>query len=163
MAIYWLDVVRFADTIGIHGDNHREIAPYRDYVIDSFNKNRPFDRFLIEQLAGDLLPNPTHAQKIASGFNRLLMTTRQGRGQPKQYLAKYPADGVGTTASIFLGYTMGCCECHDHKFDPLTQKDFYSFAAFFADLQDVAVGEQPMVRLPTPEQEKEIRKIDDEL
>ncbi|MBI1916410.1 MAG: PSD1 domain-containing protein [Planctomycetes bacterium] len=163
MAIYWLDVVRFADTNGIHGDNHREIAPYRDYVIDAFNNNKPFDRFVTEQLAGDLLPNPTNEQKIASGFNRLLMTTREGGAQPKEYLAKYSADRVRNTASIFLGYTMGCCECHDHKFDPLTQKDFYSFAAFFADIKDVAVGEQPMVRLPTPEQENEIRKIDSEL
>jgi hypothetical protein len=163
LAIYWLDVVRFADTNGIHGDNHREIAPYRDYVIDAFNDNKPFDRFVTEQLAGDLLPGATSEQKVASGFNRLLMTTREGGAQPKEYLAKYSADRVRNTASIFLGVTLGCAECHDHKFDPLTQKDFYSFAAFFADLQEVAVGAQPTVRLPTAAQLQAARMLDAEM
>ena len=163
LAIYWLDVVRFADTNGIHGDNHREISPYRDYVIDAINNNKPFDRFVTEQLAGDLLPGATTEQKIASGFNRLLMTTREGGAQAKEYLAKYSADRVRNTASIFLGVTLGCAECHDHKFDPLTQKDFYSFAAFFADIQEVAVGAQPTVRLATPAQQRELRKLDREM
>ena len=163
LAIYWLDVVRFADTNGIHGDNHREIAPYRDYVIDAFNDNKPFDRFVTEQLAGDLLPGSTREQKIASGFNRLLMTTREGGAQAKEYLAKYSADRVRNTASIFLGVTLGCAECHDHKFDPLTQKDFYSFAAFFADIREVAVGAQPTTRFPTPAQEQALRALDREM
>jgi mono/diheme cytochrome c family protein len=163
LAIYWLDVVRFADTNGIHGDNHREIAPYRDYVIDSFNANKPFDRFITEQLAGDLLPGATSEQKIGSGFNKLLMTTREGGAQAKEYLAKYSADRVRNTATALLGITLGCCECHDHKFDPFTQRDFYSFAAFFADIKDVPVGVQPTTRLPTAEQEKEIRRIDGHL
>lgn len=163
MAAYWLDVVRFADTNGIHGDNHREIAPYRDYVIDAFNSNMPFDQFTTEQLAGDLLPNPTPEQKIASGFNRLLMTTREGGAQAKEYLAKYAADRVRNTGSIFLGMTLGCAECHDHKFDPFTQKDFYSFAAFFADVKETPVGRQPTAKLYTPEQEQQIQTLDKQI
>ncbi len=162
MALYWLDVVRYADTIGIHSDNHREVAPYRDYVIAAFNGNMPFDRFVTEQLAGDLLPGATTEQKIASGFNRLLMTTQEGGAQPKEYLAKYSSDRVRNTASIFLGVTLGCCECHDHKYDPFPQRDFYSFAAFFADIKDVPVGIQPTVRVPTAAQEKETRGLDSE-
>ena len=154
LAIYWLDVVRYADTNGIHGDNHRDIALYRDYVIDAFNHNKPFDQFALEQLAGDLLPNPTNEQKIASGHNRLLMTTREGGAQAKEYRAKYAADRVRNTSTIWLGVTLGCAECHDHKFDPFTAKDFYSFAAFFSDIQEVAVGQQPSVMFPDDQQKK---------
>ncbi|MCI0359800.1 MAG: DUF1549 domain-containing protein, partial [Planctomycetaceae bacterium] len=134
MAMYWLDVVRYADTGGYHSDNHRDVWLYRDYVIDAFNSNKPFDQFTVEQLAGDLLPNATGEQRIASGFNRLLQTTEEGGAQPKEYTAKYAADRVRNTAAIFLASTMGCCECHSHKFDPFTQKDFYRFAAFFGDV-----------------------------
>lgn len=142
MAVYWLDLVRFADTGGYHGDNDRSHTPYRDYVIDAFNDNKRYDVFIREQLAGDLLPNATNAQKVASGFNRLNMTTREGGAQPKEYLAIYAADRVRNNNSIFLGLTMGCCQCHDHKFDPLTMRDFYSFAAFFADIKETPVGVQ---------------------
>jgi hypothetical protein len=135
MAIPWLDVVRFSDTVGYHGDQRQNIFPYRDYVIDAFNSNKPFDQFTIEQLAGDLLPHPTTAQHVATGFNRLNMMTREGGAQPKEYLAKYAADRVRTVAATWLGSTMGCCECHDHKFDPFTSRDFYSLAAFFADVK----------------------------
>ena len=135
LAVWWLDVARFTDTVGYHGDQNQRIFPYRDYVIDSFNKNKPFDQFTIEQLAGDLLPNPTTEQRVATGFNRLNMMTREGGAQPKEYMAKYGADRVRTVAGTWLGSTMGCCECHDHKFDPFSTRDFYSMKAFFADMK----------------------------
>ncbi|MDA0589209.1 MAG: PSD1 and planctomycete cytochrome C domain-containing protein [Planctomycetota bacterium] len=140
LAIYWLDVVRYADSNGYHADKPRQVAPYRDYVISAFNSNMPYDQFVVEQLAGDLLPEATIDQRVASGFNMLLQTTDEGGAQAKEYLAKYSADRVRNTSQIFLGSTMGCCECHNHKFDPFTQQDFYSFAAFFADIQQVGVG-----------------------
>jgi hypothetical protein len=160
MAVHWLDVVRYADTGGYHSDNHRDLWLYRDYVIKAFNENLPFDRFVTEQVAGDLLPNPTRWQKIASGFNRLLQTTEEGGAQPKEYSAKYQADRVRNTGTIFLGITLGCCECHNHKFDPFTTRDFYRFAAFFADVQEAAVGRQAQTPLPTPAQEEQIKEID---
>jgi hypothetical protein len=139
MAVPWLDVVRFADTVGYHGDQNVNVFPYRDYVINSFNQNKLFDQFTIEQIAGDLLPNPTTEQLIATGFNRLNMVTREGGAQPKEYMAKYAADRVRTVSVAWLGSTMGCCECHDHKFDPFSTKDFYSMEAFFADLKQWGV------------------------
>lgn len=160
MALYWLDVVRYADTGGYHSDNHRDVYLYRDYVIDAFNNNKPFDQFTVEQLAGDLLPNATREQRIASGYNKLLQTTEEGGAQPKEYTAKYAADRVRNTASIWLAGTMGCCECHNHKFDPYTIKDFYSFAAFFADVQEAAVGRQAQTKLPTAEQEARLKEFD---
>jgi hypothetical protein len=163
MAPYWLDLVRFADTAGYHSDNHRDITLYRDWVIKAFNENERFDQFSIEQLAGDLLPNPTRAQRIASGYNRLLMTTEEGGAQAKEYTAKYAADRVRNASVVWLAGTMGCCECHNHKFDPYTTKDFYSFAAFFADVQEVAVGRQPQTPLPTPEQAAQLRRLDEQM
>ncbi len=136
MAMYWLDLVRYADTVGYHGDQEHPISPYRDYVIQAFNDDMPFDRFTVEQLAGDLLPNPTVNQKIASGYNRLLQTTHEGGAQDKEYLAKYAADRVRNVSSVWMGATMGCAECHDHKYDPYSQKDFYSLVSFFADIQE---------------------------
>jgi hypothetical protein len=136
LAIYWLDLVRYADSVGYHGDQEVSVSPYRDYVIEAFNGNLPFDQFTREQLAGDLLPQPTLAQRIASGYNRLGMMSAEGGVQPEEYLTKYAADRVRTTASVWLGVTLGCAECHDHKFDPFTSRDFYSFAAFFADIKE---------------------------
>ncbi len=136
LATYWLDLVRYADTVGYHGDQDHAITPYRDWVIKAFNDNLPFDQFTAEQLAGDLLPNATMNQKIASGYNRLLQTSHEGGVQKKEYLAKYSADRVRNVSNVWLGATMGCSECHDHKYDPFTQKDFYSLAAFFADVND---------------------------
>jgi len=156
----WLDLVRYADTNGIHGDNHRDVWMYRDYVIDAFHSNMPFDQFTTEQLAGDLLPNATDEQRIASGYNRLLMTTREGGAQPKEYLAKYSADRVRNASAVWLGATMGCCECHEHKFDPYSLSDFYQFASFFADIQDVPVGVQPQVKMPSRQQKKTRGKLD---
>ncbi|MDA1159783.1 MAG: PSD1 and planctomycete cytochrome C domain-containing protein, partial [Planctomycetota bacterium] len=140
LAIYWLDVVRYADSNGYHSDEARQSAPYRDYVINAFNSNKPYDQFVVEQLAGDLLPEAGIEQQVASGFNMLLQTTSEGGAQAKEYLAKYMADRVRNTSQIFLGSTMGCCECHDHKYDPFTMKDFYSFGSFFADISEIAVG-----------------------
>lgn len=139
MAVPWLDAVRYADTVGFHGDQNMRVFAYRDYVIDSFNRNKPFDVFTREQIAGDLLPNATDEQRIASAFNRLNLMTREGGAQPKEYLAKSSADRVRAIGIAFLGQTTGCAECHDHKYDPITAKDFYSLAAFFADVQQWGV------------------------
>ena len=163
MAEYWLDLVRYADTAGYHSDNHRDVALFRDYVINAFNKNKPFDQFTIEQLSGDLLPNATAEQRIASGYNRLLQTTEEGGAQPKEYAAKYAADRVRNASVVWLGATMGCCECHNHKFDPFTTQDFYRFAAFFADLQEKPVGRQDQTLLPSAEQSAALKKLDSEL
>jgi len=136
MAAYWLDLVRYADTVGYHGDQDHHASPYRDYVIDAFNLNLPFDRFTREQLAGDLLPEPTIDQKIATCYNRLLQTSHEGGVQPKEYLAIYAADRVRNLSAVWMGATVGCAQCHDHKFDPYTTRDFYSLAAFFADIDE---------------------------
>lgn len=136
MAMFWLDLVRYADTVGYHGDQDHNISPYRDWVIDAFALGMPFDQFTREQLAGDLLPDSTTDQKIASGYNRLLQTTHEGGLQPKEYLAIYAADRVRNVSAVWLGATVGCAQCHDHKFDPYSSKDFYSLAAFFADLDE---------------------------
>jgi hypothetical protein len=140
MAMGWLDVVRFADTIGYHSDNPRNIWPYRDYVIQSFNGNKRFDEFTREQLAGDLLPGARLEQNVGSAFNRLLLSTEEGGAQPKDYEARMLTDRVRAVGSVWLGQTLGCCQCHDHKFDPATQRDFYSLGAFFADIQEPIIG-----------------------
>jgi len=139
MAVWWLDVARFADTVGFHGDQNQRIFPYRDYVIDAFNANKPFDRFTTEQLAGDLLPDATPEQRVATGYNRLNMMTREGGAQPKEYLAKYGAERVRSVSTAWLGSTFGCAECHDHKFDPIPARDFYELQAFFADVKQWGV------------------------
>jgi len=159
MAMYWLDLVRYADTCGYHGDQHVDVALYRDYVIRAFNDNMPFDQFTIEQLAGDLLHEPTTDQKIASGYNRLLMTTEEGGSQPREYQAKYLADRVRNVSTAWMGATMGCAECHDHKFDPFTTRDFYSMGAFFADIQEKAVGRQDPTKVPTPENSARLAEL----
>jgi len=134
MAIHWLDAVRYADTVGYHGDQQRDATPFRDYVIEAFNDNKPFDQFTIEQIAGDLLPNPSVKQLVAASYNRLNQISREGGIQDKEYIKKYQSERVRTTATNWLGSTMACAECHDHKFDPFTTKDFYSMAAFFSDI-----------------------------
>ncbi len=140
MAIAWLDVVRFADTIGYHSDNPRSIWPYRDWVIRSFNDNKRFDRFTIEQIAGDLLPDANDETRVASAFNRLVLSTEEGGAQPKDYEARMLADRVRAVGATWLGQTTGCAQCHDHKFDPFTSRDFYALGAFFADITEDAVG-----------------------
>ena len=164
MAVHWLDLVRYADTVGYHGDQPYSVWPYRDYVIGAFNRNLPFDRFTREQIAGDLLESATREQRVASGYNRLHRITAEGGAQEGEYLAKYAADRVRTTASVWMGSTLGCAECHDHKFDPFTARDFYSFAAFFADLKERGFygGNQwePRMPLPDPRQERELARLD---
>jgi Protein of unknown function (DUF1553)/Protein of unknown function (DUF1549)/Planctomycete cytochrome C len=175
MAMYWLDLVRYADTVGYHGDQEQNISPYRDYVIDAFNENMPFDQFTREQLAGDLLPHPTMRQTIATGYNRLLQTSHEGGIQKKEYLAIYAADRVRNFSNVWMGATMGCAQCHDHKYDPYTTKDFYAMQAFFADIDEDrhldkggGVDKSPTVRepemeLPTDEQKQQIAEMDQRL
>ena len=160
MAIGWLDVVRFADTIGYHSDNPRNIWPYRDYVIRAFNTNKPYDRFTIEQLAGDLVENPSLETRVGSAFNRLLLTTEEGGAQAKDYEARYVTDRVRAVGTVWLGSTIGCCQCHDHKYDPLTSKDFYSLGAFFADIQEPIIGKrEPGLPVPDETQAKELERL----
>src|SRR5207248_10405433 len=128
-----------------------------------FNRNMPFAEFAVEQLAGDLMPNATNEQKIASGHNRLLQTTEEGGGQAKEYTAKYAADRVRNFSTAWLGMTLGCTECHDHKYDPFTTKEFYKLAAFFADIQEVAVGRQAQTPIMTSVQQAQVKKLDDEI
>lgn len=139
MAAFWLDLVRFSDTVGFHGDQNQRIFPYRDFVIDSLNSNQPFDEFTRDQLAGDLLENPSEIQLIATGLVRLNMMTREGGAQPEEYLAKYTADRVRMLGTAWLGSTTGCCECHNHKYDPFSIEDFYSLGAFFDDVRQWGV------------------------
>ncbi|BDS07886.1 peptidyl-prolyl cis-trans isomerase [Oceaniferula spumae] len=134
MAVKWLDAVRYADTVGYHGDQSRDASPFRDYVINSFNKDLPYDQFIIEQIAGDLLPDATLTQQVAAAYNRINQISEEGGIQDEEYIAKYQAERVRTTSAAFLGSTLACAECHDHKFDPFTAKDFYSFAAYFSDI-----------------------------
>ncbi len=138
-AVWWLDIARYADTVGFHGDQNQRIFPYRDYVIEAFNTNKRFDDFTREQLAGDLLPKPTPEQLTATGYNRLNMMTREGGAQPKEYLAKYGAERVRSVAAAWFGSTFGCAECHDHKFDPIKASDFYELQSFFADVKQWGV------------------------
>jgi hypothetical protein len=159
MALPWLDVVRFADTIGYHSDNPRNVQPYRDYVIKSFNENKPFDRFTLEQLAGDLLGGDREAL-VGSSFNHLLLTTEEGGAQPKDYEARMMADRVRAVGTVWLGQTFGCCQCHDHKFDPAKAKDFYSLGAFFADIREPIIGaREPGMPIPTPEQAEKLAAL----
>ena len=161
MAVYWLDLVRYADTIGYHSDTYMEVSAYRDYVINSLNDNKPFDQFTVEQLAGDLLPQPTQTQLIASGYNRLLQTTEEGGAQAKEYEAIYAADRVRNVAGVWMGATVGCAQCHDHKYDPITTRDFYSLAAFFSDIKENSVGKrQPNLKLYTDQDKQQIAELE---
>ena len=164
---FWLDAVRFADTSGFHGDNTFPVWPYRDYVLRSFQSNKPFDQFTREQIAGDLVPESTREQRLATAFHRLHRSSAEGGIQPKEYLAKYASDRVRTTSAVWLGMTMGCAECHDHKFDPISARDFYSFKAFFADIDEEGFvpvkGPKAwgrLLRLPDSKQEREWQDIE---
>ena len=167
--MHWLDAVRYADSRGYHGDNPQPAWPYRDYVLKAFRDNMPFDQFTREQLAGDLIPNATPDQKVASAYNRILRTSQEGGLQDKEYLAKYGADRVRTTSAVWLGLTTGCAECHDHKFDPIKSQDFYSMKAFFADIKEVGLmhdhGEDAWTTMPLPsaEQTRQLAQFDAEV
>ncbi|MEO0415719.1 MAG: DUF1549 domain-containing protein, partial [Verrucomicrobiota bacterium] len=163
LAMYWLDLVRYADTVGYHGDQPHNISPYRDWVIAALNANMPFDQFTREQLAGDLLPEATLSQKVASGYNRLLQTTHEGGLQIKEYDAIYAADRVRNVSAVWMGATIGCAQCHDHKYDPYTIKDHYAMAAFFSDIADrgfsgntTPTQRPPEIRIYSQEQQAEL-------
>lgn len=168
MAVYWLDLVRYADSCGYHSDVDQSVFPYRDYVISAFNQNMPFDQFTREQLAGDLLPNPTQEQRIATGFNRLSKATEEGGAQEEEYLAKAFADRVRTVSGTWMAATLGCAECHDHKYDPLTARDFYSLGAFFADMKERGVyggggAHEPELLLPTSDEARQLKELDEDV
>ena len=161
MAVWWLDLVRYADTIGYHSDNPRNVWPYRDYVIRSFNENKPFDRFTIEQVAGDLLPNAGTETRVASAYNRLILTTEEGGAQAKQYEAKHVTDRVKSIGTTWLGQTLMCAECHDHKYDPVTTRDFYAIGAFFADIKEASIGRrEDGMAVPSPAEEAKLKEFD---
>jgi mono/diheme cytochrome c family protein len=160
---YWLDYARYADTHGIHFDNFREMWSYREWVINAFNRNLPFDQFTVEQLAGDLLPNADLDQRIATGFNRCNITTNEGGAIDEEYKVLYTRDRVETTGQVWLGLTVGCAVCHDHKFDPITQSDFYSMAAFFNNTTQAAmdgnIKDTPPI-IPVPRNEDRARFLE---
>jgi hypothetical protein len=151
----WLDLARYADTSGYQSDRPREIWKWREWVINAFNANMPYDQFTIEQLAGDLLPNATLAQKVATGFNRNHPTNSEAGEEEDEYRSAYVVDRVNTTATVFLGVTLACAQCHDHKYDPLSQRDYYSFYAFFNNIKerDSEYGNpRPSIPVPNPDQ-----------
>ena len=155
---YWLDAARYGDTHGLHFDNLREMWPYRDWVISAFNKNMPFDQFTVEQLAGDLLPNPTMEQLIATGFHRCNITTNEGGSIAEEVLVSYARDRVETTTTVWLGLTAGCAQCHNHKFDPITSKEFYSLTAYFRNItqgaMDGNIPDTPPTIVVPPEEDR---------
>ncbi|MBC8166872.1 MAG: DUF1549 domain-containing protein, partial [Bryobacteraceae bacterium] len=163
-ARYWLDAARYGDTHGIHVDNYREIWPYRDWVIDAFNRNLPFDQFSIEQLAGDMLPNATLAQRVATGFHRCNVTTNEAGIIEDEYAEIYAKDRADTTAAVWMGLTVGCATCHDHKFDPIQQKDFYALGAFFRNtsqnvMDDNIPDTPPVLVVPRPADRDSWQKV----
>lgn len=164
MARYWLDAARYGDTHGLHLDNYREMWPYRDWVVQSFNQNMPFDQFTIEQLAGDLLPEPDEEQLIATGFNRCHVTTSEGGSIAEEVHVRNVVDRVVTTGTVFLGMTFDCTRCHDHKYDPFTQRDFYSMSAFFNSIDGNPLDgnkkdHAPVIRVLSDEQKEQIEAL----
>ncbi|MDP6443669.1 MAG: DUF1553 domain-containing protein [Pirellulaceae bacterium] len=167
VTLHWLDLARYADTHGYHTDSHRDMWRWRDEVLRAFSGNMPFDQFTIEQLAGDLLPGANLRQKILSGFNRNTMINFENGALAEEYLNEYIIDRVNTTATVWLGQTMRCCRCHDHKHDPLTQRDFYQLYAFFNNVDELGLdGERgnakPVIRAPTSSQLREVAELDEQ-
>ncbi|HEV7866047.1 MAG TPA: PSD1 and planctomycete cytochrome C domain-containing protein [Chthoniobacteraceae bacterium] len=168
MAVHWLDLSRYADTHGFHLDAGREMWRWRDWVIDAFNRNQRYDEFVVWQLAGDLLPNATIEQKLATGFVRNNMVNFEGGAIAEEYLAAYVKDRVATTATAFLGLTVACAECHDHKFDPITQREYYQFYAYFNAVPEKGLdgskgNAAPVLELPSPEQTQRIADLQKQL
>src|SRR5205809_2779296 len=159
MAARWLDAARYADTNGYQYDGERVMWRWRDWVIGSFHCNQPFDQFALEQIAGDLLPNATLEQKIATGFNRNHRANTEDGLIPEEYAVEYVVDRVETTSTVFLGLTLGCARCHNHKYDPLTQKEFYQIFAYFNNVPELGRAMKygnspPLVPAPTDEQQR---------
>jgi uncharacterized protein DUF1553/uncharacterized protein DUF1549/concanavalin A-like lectin/glucanase superfamily protein/cytochrome c len=168
MASRWLDAARYADTNGYQVDGDRSAWPWRDWVIDAFNQNKPFDQFIVEQLAGDLLPNATLDQRIATAFNRNHRINAEGGIVPEEYRIEYVDDRVDTTSTVFMGLTMGCARCHSHKYDPFTQKEYYQLTAYFNSIdEDGRSFDQgnspPEIAAPTKEQRLQLRRIDQKI
>ncbi|MEI8016828.1 MAG: PSD1 and planctomycete cytochrome C domain-containing protein [Schlesneria sp.] len=164
----WLDAARYGDTHGLHLDNERSMWPYREYVINAFNQNKPFDQFTTEQLAGDLIPNATVDQKVASGFNRCNVTTSEGGSIDDEVLVRYAVDRTEALSTVFLGLTLQCAVCHSHKFDPVSQKEFYSLYSYFYSMADAAMDGNallppPILKLPTDEHTKKQRELEGQL
>ena len=157
----WLDLARYADTSGYQNDTPRKIWKWREWVINAYNANMPFDRFVTEQLAGDLLPNATLAQKIATGFNRNHPTNSEAGEEEDEYRSAYVIDRVNTTATVFMGLTMACAQCHDHKYDPISQRDFYAFYSFFNNIKerDADFIGRPSIPVPNPDQEPRLADL----
>jgi hypothetical protein len=158
-AVHWLDLARYADTHGYHIDNRRDMWRWRDWVIQAFNRGMPYDQFTIEQLAGDLLPDATVEQHLATGFHRNTMLNFEGGAIAEEYLSEYVVDRVITTATVWLGQTMECCRCHDHKYDPLSQRDFYGLYAYFNNIDELGLdgrtgNAEPLLKSPTPLQDR---------
>ena len=146
----WLDLARYADTYGYQNDVARDMSPYRDWVIRAFNGNLPYDRFLTWQLAGDLLPHPTRDQRIATAFNRLHRQTNEGGSVEEEFRTEYVIDRVNTFSTSMLGLTMECARCHDHKFDPITQQDYYGLFAFFNSIDESGLYSHYTSATPSP-------------
>jgi hypothetical protein len=168
MAFRWLDAARYADTNGYEKDGERHMWRWRDWVIEAFNRNLPFDQFVIEQLAGDLLPNPTLEQRIATGFNRNHRGNSEDGIVPEEYAVEYVVDRVDTVSTVFLGLTVGCARCHNHKYDPLTQKEYYQLYAYFNSIpEDGRVSSfgnaPPWIAAPTREQQRQLRGLESEI
>src|SRR3984957_18535268 len=167
MTLDWLDAARFSDTHGYHIDSGRDQSRWRDWVINAFNKNKPFDQFTVEQLAGDLLPNATVEQKIASGFNRNTRFNEEAGSDPEEFVIRYNVDRTNTLGQVWLGLTLGCAECHSHKYDPITHTEYYEPFPYFRGIAEPRVeGEMvhgrplpPILRVTTPEQTKELGAI----
>ncbi len=157
-ARHWLDLARYADSNGYTIDSARSLWKYRDWVIDAFNRDQPFDQFTVDQLAGDLMPDASDARKIATGFHRCTQINEEGGVDTEQFRVEAVVDRVNTTGSVFLGLTVGCCQCHDHKFDPLPQREYYQLFAFFNSCEDTNSA-RPILELPTPEQQKKREEI----
>lgn len=168
MARFWLDAARYGDTHGLHLDNYREMWPYRDWVINAFNRNMPYDQFVIEQLAGDLLENPTLDQRVATGFCRAHVTTNEGGSIEQEVFTRNVIDRVSTFGTVFLGLTLECSSCHDHKFDPVSQREFYQLFAFFNSLDGPAMDgnvkdPEPVISVPSDEQAEVIRALEEQV